>query len=90
MDPLRLAAARPLARLDSRARTSSGSRVRGAPAGVANDSSGSSASDAPAPRFDRTPGAIARPPCYAGQHTDENLTELGLDPKPLRETGAVA
>jgi alpha-methylacyl-CoA racemase len=32
---------------------------------------------APAPRFERTPGAIGRPPCYAGQHTNEILRDLG-------------
>jgi alpha-methylacyl-CoA racemase len=48
---------------------------------------------APAPRFERTPGAIARPPCYAGQHTDEILDELGMSPEEiggLRVDGAVA
>ncbi|HEY2815286.1 MAG TPA: CaiB/BaiF CoA-transferase family protein [Acidimicrobiales bacterium] len=34
---------------------------------------------APAPRLGGTPGAITRPPCYAGQHTDEVLRELGID-----------
>jgi alpha-methylacyl-CoA racemase len=47
---------------------------------------------APAPRFDRTPAAIAGPACWAGQHTDEVLTELGLDDRraKLRSAGAVA
>jgi alpha-methylacyl-CoA racemase len=48
---------------------------------------------APAPRFSRTPGAIQRPPAHAGQHTDEALTEWGLDPDrvaELREAGAIA
>lgn len=35
---------------------------------------------APAPRFDRTPGEIQRPPSHPGQHTDEILGEwLGAD-----------
>jgi alpha-methylacyl-CoA racemase len=33
----------------------------------------------PAPRFSRTPGAIAGPPPVPGQHTDEILGDLGLD-----------
>jgi alpha-methylacyl-CoA racemase len=49
---------------------------------------------APAPRFSRTPGAVARPPSHAGQHTDEVLAEwLGAasaDITKLRDTGAVA
>jgi alpha-methylacyl-CoA racemase len=49
---------------------------------------------APAPRFSRTPGEVARPPAHAGQHTDEILNEwLGADPDriaKLRETGAIA
>jgi alpha-methylacyl-CoA racemase len=48
----------------------------------------------PAPRFSRTPGAIARPAAHAGQHTDEVLTEwLGVDDSEiakLREVGAIA
>jgi alpha-methylacyl-CoA racemase len=47
---------------------------------------------APAPRFDRTPAAIARPPAHAGQHTDEVLADWGLDADriaKLREAGAV-
>lgn len=34
---------------------------------------------APAPRFSRTPGEIARPPAHPGQHSREVLTEWGLD-----------
>jgi len=35
---------------------------------------------APAPRFDRTPGEIQRPPSHPGQHTNEILSEwLGAD-----------
>src|SRR5690606_21292458 len=30
---------------------------------------------APSPRFSKTPGAIQRPPAFAGQHTDEVLAE---------------
>jgi len=48
---------------------------------------------APAPRFDRTPGEISRPPSHAGQHTDEVLADWGVDPATiakLHETGAVA
>ena len=46
----------------------------------------------PAPRFDRTPGELAVKACYAGQHTDDVLTELGYDRAAvdeLRVTGAV-
>jgi len=32
----------------------------------------------PAPRFDRTPGAIQRPPAHPGQHTDEALADWGF------------
>jgi alpha-methylacyl-CoA racemase len=48
---------------------------------------------APAPRFDRTPGAIQRPPSHPGQHTDEVLAEWGLpsdEIAKLRDTGAIA
>jgi alpha-methylacyl-CoA racemase len=48
---------------------------------------------APAPRFSRTPGAIDRPPPRPGEHTDEVLAELGLDPDAiavLRGAGAVS
>lgn len=34
---------------------------------------------APAPRFSGTPGGIQRPPPRAGEHTDEILTEHGVD-----------
>jgi alpha-methylacyl-CoA racemase len=47
----------------------------------------------PAPRFSRTPGEIRRPPSHPGQHTDEVLTEAGVDAErlaKLREAGAVA
>jgi alpha-methylacyl-CoA racemase len=48
---------------------------------------------APAPRFSRTPGAVARPPAHAGQHTDEVLAEQGLSAEriaELRAAGAIA
>ena len=48
---------------------------------------------APAPRFDRTPASLDRPPVTAGQHTDEVLAEAGLsadDIGALRAAGAVA
>jgi len=48
---------------------------------------------APAPRFSRTPGEIARPPAHAGQHTDEALADWGFgadEIAKLREAGAVA
>jgi alpha-methylacyl-CoA racemase len=47
---------------------------------------------APAPRFSRTPGEVARPPAWPGQHTDEALGDWGFSPDEiakLRETGAV-
>jgi len=48
---------------------------------------------APAPRFDRTPGELAVKACYAGQHTDDVLRELGYDTAStiaLRDGGIVA
>ena len=48
---------------------------------------------APAPRFSRTAGAVARPPAHPGQHTDEALADWGLDADrvaKLREAGAIA
>ena len=48
---------------------------------------------APAPRFDRTPAALGRPPAPAGFHTDEVLAEYGFDAAAcaaLRESGAIA
>lgn len=47
----------------------------------------------PAPRLDRTPGSIARPPAYPGQHTDEVLADWGFDAAEiaaLRAAGAIA
>jgi len=40
--------------------------------------SGGMVQPAPAPRFDRTPGAIARPPCWPGSHSDEVLADAGF------------
>ncbi len=48
---------------------------------------------APAPRFSGTPASVQRPPAHAGQHTDEVLSEWGLDDDriaKLREAGAIA
>jgi alpha-methylacyl-CoA racemase len=48
---------------------------------------------APSPRFSKTPGAIQRPPAFAGQHTDEVLGEWGFDEAriaKLRDAGAIA
>ena len=48
---------------------------------------------APTPRFERTPGAIQRPPPHPGQHSDEILSEGGYSAteiKALRASGAVA
>ena len=47
---------------------------------------------APAPRFSRTPGAVARPPAQPGAHTDEVLADWGFsadEVAKLRETGAI-
>ena len=47
----------------------------------------------PAPRFSRTPGAIARPAPSAGQHTDEALADWGFSKEEisgLKEKGAIA
>lgn len=46
----------------------------------------------PAPRFERTPGAIRRPPPNPGQHADEVLAEWGLEAGEigeLRTSGAI-
>jgi alpha-methylacyl-CoA racemase len=40
---------------------------------------------APAPRFSRTPGEIARGPVEPGAHTDEVLAELGVSPERIAE-----
>jgi len=44
----------------------------------------------PAPRFSRTQSQIAHPAVAIGQHTDEILSELGLDFQQLKQTGAVS
>ena len=47
----------------------------------------------PAPRFSRTPGAIARPPAMPGAHTDEALCDWGFaetEIRALRDGGAIA
>ncbi|GAC1517433.1 MAG: CaiB/BaiF CoA-transferase family protein [Acidimicrobiales bacterium] len=47
---------------------------------------------APAPRFSRTPAFIQRPPSFAGQHTNEALTDWGFsadEVTALREAGAI-
>jgi len=48
---------------------------------------------APAPRFDRTPSTLDRPPPWPGADTDAVLAELGRSPADitaLRAGGAVA
>jgi alpha-methylacyl-CoA racemase len=48
---------------------------------------------APAPRFSRTPGAVQRPPCVAGAHTDDALASWGLGADTIaarRASGAIA
>jgi len=48
---------------------------------------------APAPRFDRTPAALDRPPAPGGHHTDEVLTEFGFSAEEiatLRTSTAIA
>ncbi|NMO03077.1 CoA transferase [Gordonia sp. TBRC 11910] len=48
---------------------------------------------APAPRFSRTPGAIARPPAEPGEHTDEVLADWGFSAErlaDLRAHGAIS
>ncbi|MGH1561616.1 CaiB/BaiF CoA transferase family protein [Mumia sp. DW29H23] len=42
----------------------------------------------PAPRFARTPGQIAGPPPRSGEHTDDVLTEWGIDPDALERLKA--
>ncbi|GGM55112.1 CoA transferase [Longimycelium tulufanense] len=47
---------------------------------------------APAPRLSRTPGAVAGPPPYPGQHTEEALRDWGFsgdDMATLRASGAI-
>lgn len=48
---------------------------------------------APAPRFSRTPGAVARPPAHIGQHSNEILAERGFSEDQiaaLRSSAAIA
>lgn len=48
---------------------------------------------APAPRFDRTPPSVQRPPAHPGQHTDEALADWGFsdeDIRKLRDAAAIA
>lgn len=44
----------------------------------------------PAPTFSATPARVSSPAPAAGQHTDEIVTELGLDAAELRATGVIA
>jgi alpha-methylacyl-CoA racemase len=47
---------------------------------------------APAPRFNRTPSSIQRPPASAGQHTEEALRDWGFSAsqlEQLRSSGAI-
>ena len=47
---------------------------------------------APAPRFDRTPGAVGAPPPAPGEHSDEALADWGFAPAEiaaLRDAGAI-
>jgi benzylsuccinate CoA-transferase BbsE subunit len=41
-------------------------------------------------RFDKTPWAISRPAPRLGEHTDEVLSEVGIDPATLRAAGVLA
>ena len=43
----------------------------------------------PAARFDQTPAGIQRHAPTLGQHTDELLRELDMDPEVLRSSGAI-
>ncbi len=51
---------------------------------------GGSVQPAPAPRFSRTPGEAGGPAPEPGDHTDDIVAELGLDPAALRDRGAIA
>ncbi|MGE0622961.1 MAG: CaiB/BaiF CoA transferase family protein [Pseudomonadales bacterium] len=44
----------------------------------------------PAARFDRTPAGMQRHAPTLGEHSDEILAELGVDPAPLKAAGVVA
>ena len=39
--------------------------------------------------FEKSPWSISRPAPRLGEHTDEVLAEVGIDPAPLREAGVV-
>jgi alpha-methylacyl-CoA racemase len=43
---------------------------------------------APAPRFSQTPGRLDRPPCAAGEHTDEVLIGVGFTDEELQQLRA--
>lgn len=43
----------------------------------------------PAPRFSATPAQMGAPAPMPGDHTEEILTELGIDPAPLRAAGLI-
>jgi alpha-methylacyl-CoA racemase len=40
---------------------------------------------APAPRFDRTPAAVAGPAARPGEHTEEALRDWGFDPTEIAD-----
>jgi crotonobetainyl-CoA:carnitine CoA-transferase CaiB-like acyl-CoA transferase len=44
----------------------------------------------PAPRLSVTPAAVSSPAPMYGEHSDEIVTELGLDPSQLRAAGVIA
>jgi crotonobetainyl-CoA:carnitine CoA-transferase CaiB-like acyl-CoA transferase len=44
----------------------------------------------PAPRFSATPVAPGRPAAMMGEHSDEVVAELGLDPAALRDARIIA
>ena len=44
----------------------------------------------PAPRFSATPVEMSRPAPMMGEHSDEIVRELGLDPIALRASGVIA
>ena len=43
----------------------------------------------PAPRFSATPASVGRHAPRFGEHSDEIVTELGLDPAVLRAAGVI-